>query len=473
MEAILYNMNSYLETSAPVDMNHDIRNPDSELHKQFTTFITRRLDAVVYNLQYSAVSSQIGKHDTALRSAKKALEIMTTTLTELYAYECFIKNKINKTSPFKLLRDSCRALKKLRLESSLKEVKRKVRKLRETAADSDVEEHFKNFSIGDVMQVEPIEFGGKTKEINAELEKLSFIRKAFYVSISYYAIATELRLLAASCSLSDEKMLKKENRKSKVYHLNAISIAVDHVPCVTEYLEYILKSFKNNYQIDLDEVGSADDSSNDDLIFSQAEEESGNVKDDESYRLEHQIGSTKTEIDPFYETRNNSFEKKRYSSGRETIGEHKSKKEHKLKKLHKMESSTNLRSGGHKSKTLREESKNKEEKKSRGECSKSLKATQVGKCGKLLKRVERAERAERGEKKKSNADSSETKDQTKKNEEKRKSVTKKVTEEYLTLRREKTREKERKKKGKGEESRKKLLRLKSPGLRGVKSPLNK
>ena len=54
-------------------MNHEIRNTNSELHKQFSTFIFRRIDAVVYNLQYSAVSSQIGKHDTALRSAKKSL----------------------------------------------------------------------------------------------------------------------------------------------------------------------------------------------------------------------------------------------------------------------------------------------------------------------------------------------------------------------------------------------------------------
>ena len=44
------------------------------------------MDSIVYNLQYSAVSSQIGKHDTALRSAKKGLEIMSVVLTELYSY---------------------------------------------------------------------------------------------------------------------------------------------------------------------------------------------------------------------------------------------------------------------------------------------------------------------------------------------------------------------------------------------------
>ena len=60
---------------------------------------------------------------------------MTTVLTELYAYECFIKNKINKGSPIKLLRDSCRALKKLQLESSIKEIKKKIKRLRENPPD--------------------------------------------------------------------------------------------------------------------------------------------------------------------------------------------------------------------------------------------------------------------------------------------------------------------------------------------------
>ena len=96
MEAILYNMNSYLETSFPVEMSHEIRNTQSQTHKQFSLYIMKRIDLIVYNLQYSAVSSQIGKHDLALRSAKKSLEIMSVVLTELYSYECFVKNKINK-----------------------------------------------------------------------------------------------------------------------------------------------------------------------------------------------------------------------------------------------------------------------------------------------------------------------------------------------------------------------------------------
>lgn len=86
MEAILYNMNSYLDSSAPVEMTHEIRNSHSEPYKQFSIFIGKRMDAVMYNLQYSAVSSQIGKHDVALRSAKKALEYLSIVLTELYSF---------------------------------------------------------------------------------------------------------------------------------------------------------------------------------------------------------------------------------------------------------------------------------------------------------------------------------------------------------------------------------------------------
>ena len=54
-------------------MSHEIRNHNSESHKLFSIFISKRMDSVIYNLQYSAVSSQIGKHDIALRSAKKSL----------------------------------------------------------------------------------------------------------------------------------------------------------------------------------------------------------------------------------------------------------------------------------------------------------------------------------------------------------------------------------------------------------------
>ena len=104
-------------------MTHEVRNHNSESHKLFNIFISKRMDSVIYNLQYSAVSSQIGKHDIALRSAKKSLEIMSIILTELYSYECFIKNKINKSSPLKILRDSCRGFKSMKFNVSISNIK--------------------------------------------------------------------------------------------------------------------------------------------------------------------------------------------------------------------------------------------------------------------------------------------------------------------------------------------------------------
>lgn len=62
-------------------------------------------------MQFSAVSSQIKKHDTALGSAFKALSVLKNVCEECYNYEKFIR-KDDKTavseSPKTILRDlSC------------------------------------------------------------------------------------------------------------------------------------------------------------------------------------------------------------------------------------------------------------------------------------------------------------------------------------------------------------------------------
>lgn len=48
---------------------------------------------------------------------------MSIILTELYSYECFIKNWINKSSPLKVLRDSCRGFKNIKSKVSIKNMK--------------------------------------------------------------------------------------------------------------------------------------------------------------------------------------------------------------------------------------------------------------------------------------------------------------------------------------------------------------
>ena len=72
---------------------------------------------------------------------------------------------------------------------------------------------------------------------------------ALYISISYYAMATEIRLLTNQMKDYHNKSLQIE--KSKLYHLNAIRIAAEYVPCMSDYVIHIHKSLKNHYQIDI------------------------------------------------------------------------------------------------------------------------------------------------------------------------------------------------------------------------------
>ena len=62
MEAILYNMSTYLANNTPIEMAHDLHNHDSDAYLTLSAFTYRRLSTAIYHLQYSAVSSQIGKH---------------------------------------------------------------------------------------------------------------------------------------------------------------------------------------------------------------------------------------------------------------------------------------------------------------------------------------------------------------------------------------------------------------------------
>lgn len=60
-----------------------------------------------------------------------------------------------------------------------------------------------------------------------------------YVSIAYYAMATEMRILAntsSEVSETEERERKDKIIKSKTCHLKAINIVLDFVPCETDYL---------------------------------------------------------------------------------------------------------------------------------------------------------------------------------------------------------------------------------------------
>ena len=72
-------------------------------------------------------------------------------------------------------------------------------------------EELDNFSIGEVMQLSPISVNSLEKVSSLENE-VTFIKKmykALYVSICYFAIATELRLIC------DEKYEDEDKKNSK------------------------------------------------------------------------------------------------------------------------------------------------------------------------------------------------------------------------------------------------------------------
>ena len=47
-----------------------------------SSYLSRRLITIVYQLQYSAVSSQISRHEVAIKSTLKALFYIQEILTE-------------------------------------------------------------------------------------------------------------------------------------------------------------------------------------------------------------------------------------------------------------------------------------------------------------------------------------------------------------------------------------------------------
>lgn len=63
-----------------------------------------RTEAVIYQLQYSAVNSQISKHEVAISSAKKALAYLHEILSMQSEYECHTKGNTNKNPKVRLLR---------------------------------------------------------------------------------------------------------------------------------------------------------------------------------------------------------------------------------------------------------------------------------------------------------------------------------------------------------------------------------
>lgn len=86
MEAIIFNMNAYLEHPPPI-MNGLLSNPSSMQFINLSNLVAKRIQISLYYLQYSALSSQLDKHEVALGSALNALATLKKVCEECYNYE--------------------------------------------------------------------------------------------------------------------------------------------------------------------------------------------------------------------------------------------------------------------------------------------------------------------------------------------------------------------------------------------------
>jgi hypothetical protein len=121
--------------------------------------------------------------------------------------------------------------------------------------DARQKEQLQEFSIGSVMQVYPqaLPDAIDRKWLKEELIPLNKIFKALYISIAHFTMATELRLIANGQygSENPEKKGSTEFKSSQLHHLIAVITVALYVPYETVYLDHILNSYKNHYQVDL------------------------------------------------------------------------------------------------------------------------------------------------------------------------------------------------------------------------------
>lgn len=83
------------------------------------------------------------------------------------------------------------------------------------------------------------------------MEKNMFYRIAYYVSMAYYSIATEIGFINNTVLNAHKKSLNVE--KSKICHLNSLRIALEYVPSLSDFTQHIHKALIKKHQIDLSE----------------------------------------------------------------------------------------------------------------------------------------------------------------------------------------------------------------------------
>ena len=93
LEAIIYQMNSFVENAPEMVMMSEIVDSFSDSYNDFSIFINKRQSIALNYLKFSAINSQLKKHEIALDSGFKALSGLKEICGECYSYEEYAKKE--------------------------------------------------------------------------------------------------------------------------------------------------------------------------------------------------------------------------------------------------------------------------------------------------------------------------------------------------------------------------------------------
>lgn len=95
MEALIYNLSNSADEGKNLKMTTDVNDSGSEENKRVSKIMNQKLNIALCYLQFSALSSQLGKHDEARRSVERSLEQFKLLHNFCHSYEKISKGKVS------------------------------------------------------------------------------------------------------------------------------------------------------------------------------------------------------------------------------------------------------------------------------------------------------------------------------------------------------------------------------------------
>lgn len=235
-----------------------------------------------YHLQYCALMSQLKNHVLALSSSFKAMALMKELFGTYYKYfKSYATEERNNLTVYgkklKLFKELASYRQDIQLPSYASILKRVRWVLKEwrvnknsSTDNEEVQNWVKTYSIGNAMQMEAYVYTEAEAHINfkKEFELESIIRKVLLFAISYFTVATEIRLNEVDKfqNNEEEKRRSEDFQRSELYHLTSIKIFASFVPYESMFIKHVLHSYSNHYKPELttDEVSFIADDQLDD-----------------------------------------------------------------------------------------------------------------------------------------------------------------------------------------------------------------